>query len=289
MLLILLGLVSGVGADAAGLKAEGVVAIVGKTSLYRIEIVCRKGIERAYGNTGTNNGAVLVALINDAIECEVSSLNGVTVSPAEISEFSRYVDENTKAPEILEEIKKVFGIYRVSYERLYLRPRMINRKLHAFYSRSTEIHKKERALIERAYRLVHGGMPFAKAAEKLGLKASVIEVEDKEHAVADALQKYMPKPEVGMKDPLIAILETLPAGELHRYIIESDADYRVIRLAGKKDKTYLVEAIAAAKRPFDDWFREQAGKIKISIRDPELLAGIKKTYPELWWMKGLGN
>ncbi len=42
----------------------------------------------------------LISLINDASECEVILKNGVVITQEEIVSFRKYVDENTKTPEI---------------------------------------------------------------------------------------------------------------------------------------------------------------------------------------------
>jgi hypothetical protein len=83
---------------------------------------------------------------------------------------------------------------------------------------------------------------------------------------------------------LVAILEPLALGALYDHIVENDQDFRVVRLISRDGKKYSVEAIIVPKRPFDDWFREEADKLKIEVLDKDLKKTIKKNYPELWWV-----
>jgi len=61
----------------------------------------------------------------------------------------------------------------------------------------------------------------------------------------------------------------------------------VIRLKERKDNKYQVEAIAVYKRPFDEWFRKEAEKIKIEILEPQLKKSIQTKYPNVWWTRTL--
>jgi len=259
----------------AGMSGEVArkIAFVGKTTITEKEIFYKIQVEKAYGNEGATREAALISLVNDAIEHEIAKIYGVTITREEINSFKRYVNEQTKAPEILQKVKLLFGNDLSSYERIYLAPKIMNSKLHDFYSRSPEIHKKERGLIELAYSLVVAGRGFEEAAQECGMEFSAFKIEAKGTF-------FHP-------DPLIPILETLFPGDIYRNIVEDDYRYRVIRLIERSGGTYSVEAIAINKQPFDEWFREEAAKIEIEIIDPDLRENIKAKYPGIWWVKKL--
>jgi hypothetical protein len=273
------------GAEAVGVNEE--FAVVGRTIITGKDISYRIKTEQAYGNEAITDEVALISLVNDALEEEAAGMNGVAVTQEEINSFNKHVDETTKAPEILEKVKLAFGKDRSSYERLYLKPKIMNRKLRSFYDRDAGIHKAERALIEKAYSLVSSGKTFQEAAEACGLKASTTDIEDKASDMPAELQRYIPKDEKPAKAPIISILETMKEGEIHKNIVEDEYGYKVIRLAGKKENKYSVEAITAVKRPFDEWLREQVNGIKISILDAGLRGSVLKKYPNIWWIKRL--
>ena len=249
------------------------VAFVGKTEITEKDISYKVQIEKAYGNEGATREVALISLVNDAIEYETAAIYGVTLTREEIDSFKRYVDEHTKAAEVLQNVKMIFGNDASSYERIYLAPKIMNSKLHDFYSRSPEIHKKERSLIEKAYRLVAAGGRFEDTAQQYGMEFSASKIEAKGTS-------FQP-------DPLILILETLFPGDIYRNIVEDDYKYRIIRLIGRSGETYSVEAIGVNKQPFDEWFNEEAAKIEIEIVDQVLRETIKAKYPGIWWVKKL--
>ena len=264
------------------INAPKTVAVVGHTAITVNDISYRLKTEQAYENFGANEEITLISLINDSIEGEIASLNGVVATPEEIEALRKYSDEHTKAPEILQKVKMAFDEDSASYERLFLAPRIINRKLRQFYSRSPEIHKSERESIEQAYSLVSSGKPFQQAAEQLGLQFKTFEVGIQD---ASSTQGAERSPDAS----LIPLLEKLSAGEIYRSIAEDDYSYKVIRLNEKKDKKYQVEAITVHKRPFDEWFKKEAEKIRIEILDAELRRSIREKYPNLWWLSSMGD
>ena len=86
---------------------------------------------------------------------------------------------------------------------------------------------------------------------------------------------------------LIPLLEKLQTGLIYRSIAEDDYSYKVIRVKERKDKQYQVETITVYKRPFDEWFKKEAEKIKIEILDSEFKKSIQIRYPNLWWTPNL--
>lgn len=283
-LLILLSLTFLAEAGGTG-EAEKRVAVIGKTAITGKDISYKVRIEKAYGNEGATAEIALISLVNDAIEHEIATIYGVTITREEIDSFKRYVDEQTKAPEILQQVKLLFGNDWSSYERIYLVPKIMNWKLHDFYSRSPEIHKKERSLIEKAYGLAVAGEGFQEAAEECGLKFSSFAVQHKGTTLPPELSKYTAQNDTSVKDPLIPILESLFPGEIYRNIVEDDYRYSIIRLIERGGGIYSAETITINKQAFDEWFREEAAKIEIEIIDPDLKKNIKTKYPDIWWVK----
>ena len=256
------------------------VAVVGHTVITVKDISYRLKTEQAYENLEASEEVALISLINDAVEHEIASLNGVVATREEIEALRKYSDEHTKAPEILQKVKMVLGDDLASYEKLFLSPKIINRKLRQFYSRSPEIHKSGRESIEKAYSIVSSGKSFQQAAEQLGLQFKTLEVGIQD---ASSTQGTESSPDAS----LIPLLEKLSPGEIYRSIVEDDYSYKVIRLKEKKDNKYQVEAITVYKRPFDEWFRNEAEKVRIEILESQLKKSIQTKYPNVWWTRTL--
>ncbi|UCG59033.1 MAG: hypothetical protein JSU70_05895 [Phycisphaerales bacterium] len=242
-------------------------------------------MEEAYGNCGMSDETALISLVNDALERETARMHNVVVTEQEINAFRKYVDENTKAPEILEKVKRVFGDDRASYEQIYLGPKIINRKLDSWYSRNTEIHKHERAAIEKVYSLAQSGKSLAEAAQAQGLDYSTTEYHKGHSSIPASLKGYRPRHSESPTDGIAAIVGRLSEGEIYRNIVEDDYGYQVMRLLQKNGTEHKLEAVTAKKRPFRKWFLEQAGQIDVRILDGELGKEVTAKYPSIWWVR----
>jgi hypothetical protein len=274
------GFVFGVGAARGPHK---VLAEVGGSLLTLQEVTYRAEIEKAYGETGADITAALVSMVNDLIEEEVAHAHGLSVTREEVASFSKHVDENTKASEILEKVKALFGQDVDAYERIYLRPRLMNRKIRYYYSRNPEIHAAQRAQIEKAFRLAASGRPLRAAAEECRLRHAAFEIEDGSLNLPPLLSRYSREEEV-LKNPLLPLIERLSEGELFKDIVEDDRTYRVIKLIAKKPGKYSLEAVVAEKEPFDRWLEAEARKLRIVIKDRSLKKTITEKYHDAWWM-----
>jgi hypothetical protein len=262
-----------------------VVAKVGNTAITGSDVKYRVETERAYGNGSMTYAAALVSLVNDSLELEAAKMRNVEPTAEELNAYGRYVDENTKAPEILNRVKEVFGADCESYERLYLEPKVVNMKLNRFYTIDVGVHAKERALIEKAYSLVAGGKTLPDAARKCGLKAEKFYFEDKYVTLGPELQRYLSKGGKKTSETLVALLEKMKPGEVFPNILEDDYAYRVVRLVKAEADKYLVEAITVEKRGYDELLTQDVSGIKVEISDPALLGSVRSAYPDLWWLK----
>lgn len=263
----------------------GIISEVGDSEISSLDLSYKMAIERAYGNNSITEAPALVALINDAIEKEVGKIYGITIKPDEIAALSRHSDENTKAPEILAKVKSVFGKDLSSYERIFLAPKIINRKLRNTYSTDPNIHKNERDLVEKAYQVVLSGVSMEEAAKSCGLSFSTIDYKKKDMEIPPALKAYFPKGSNPTDDPVIGILETLSEGEIYRYIIEDDYGFKIIKLIKKESEYYTLDLIIARKRSFVKWYSKKAEKVRVNILDKSLEKRIIADYQNLWWVK----
>jgi hypothetical protein len=282
-----------VGALTAGTTKDTmqgqILAKAGSLQIYRTDAAYKVGIEKAYGNERVTEVIALVSLINDALEHEAAGMHGVTIKRDEVAAFKRHVDKTSRAPQILAKVKAVFGRDTDSYERLYLGPKIINRKLRYWYSRNAEIHKYQRALIEKAYYLAQSGMSMEAAASECGLELSTIDYGKAKGDMPAILKQYSSASEQLAADPMMKILATMSQGQIYYNIAEDDHGYKVIKLIEKNGQQYKVEAIVVRKHPFGKWFRVQAEKIKVEILDAEMKKTIEENYPNLWWVKEVHN
>jgi hypothetical protein len=255
---------------------------VGTSRITRRDIEHRIAIEKAYGGTLTSEAA-FVSLVNDALDREVARTLGLLPDSAEMQRFSDHADRTSKAPEILAAVREIFATDTAAYRWMYLAPRLINIKLHAYFIRDTVLHAAERRSIQQAYALAAGGTSFADAAERTGLQHRIDSLRDHRGSLPPELARYAA--DTVLHDPYRDLVRGLVPGRLFGTIVETDGDYRVLRLVGRSDSVQVVEVIVAGKGDFDKWFRAQAMRLPISITDRKLHRRIVEKYPQLWWVE----
>lgn len=266
-------------------QSPGILVKIGKEELSSTDLSYRIGIEKAYGKDNITQDAAVVSFVNDAIEHEISRANGINVTSWDIATFSDHIDNTTRAPEILDRVKQVFGNDRAAYERIYIEPKIINVKLRSWYSHDARIHQGEKALIEKAYYLARSGKSMEEAAQETGLPFSTIEPGKNNGFLTPQLEEFFPDSERPQNDPMISILETLSDGMIYQNIVEDDQGYKVIKLVHKNDSHYIMEAITSSKRSFTEWFLENATSIHIEIFDMEMKNMIVSKYQSVWWVE----
>ncbi len=254
------------------------LAQVGSVGIDTTAVRYRLAIAEAYGNSGVERSAALVSLINDALEYEVAAVEGLTPSQDELKAFALQVDKRSKAPEVLAAVKQVFGDDRAAYRRIYLSPKIVNRRLRSWFSRNADLHRSQRDSIQQAWALVHAGKGFEQAAKSTGLTYAEKTYGGDGQAPPDALKPYISKTN-SMSEPFRKLLDASREDEIVSSIAEDDHSYRVVRLLEKREGTYKTVEIIAIKEPFEPWFRKQANKIPLHINGKQLRASIAAKYP----------
>ncbi len=255
-----------------------VVAVVGETLLSEEDVSYRIAVQLAYGGT-IEPPAALVALIKDAQEREVGGTVGVIVTAQEMDVFAKGVEKHSKAPEVLKSVKMVFAGDDDAYRRIYLMPKIINRKLRAWFSRDARVQKQPRDAIQEAYALAAAGNDFEQVAEATGLMFAKQDYKTEQKDAPGALKDYFPEGMAMLSPPFQKILDGLKAGKMAQTISEDNVDYRVVRLLKKGEGIYKTIEIIAVKEAFDPWFRKQVEKVPVRIQDNDLRAAIAAKYP----------
>lgn len=255
------------------------IALVGNSIITERDINDKIKIERAYGNLNFDRTLALISLINDLLEYEIARQFKILPTKEEILAFKKHTETTSKAPAILMKVKNVFADDEKRYERIYLFPKIINNKLRYFYSQNYEFHRKEREKIETAYSLILKGESFPSVAQKLKLERLETELEEKVEVPELLAGIIFPE------NKLIEIIKKTPVNSVIKGIVDDDFSFMIIKNLGKRNGSWKVEMIVVNKTSFDDWFKKEASKLKIEIKDNSLKEKIKKQYPNIWWVK----
>ncbi|MCK4739508.1 MAG: hypothetical protein KAT46_06130 [Deltaproteobacteria bacterium] len=277
-------------------KDEPVLAFVGKSAISYTSVQNKIKVEQAYGNKTITEASALVSLINEATQREVARLHWVVASNEELDQVAAHAELTSKARDILKAVQRIYGENINGYREDFLRPKVINKKLHYLYSRDARLHAKEIRAIEEAKKLaLTGDRTFKSVAEKTGLnfiektfeKKNIAE-ENSRVNLPSKLEKYFPKVmenTVKPKNDLERLVGKLKSKEIFKNIIENDSSYFLIKLIDKTNKGFETEMIVAKKIPFDIWFRDVASGLEVGIANRKIEEEIRSKYPNLWWVR----
>ena len=253
----------------AGSAIAAPIASVGNEAIDSSAVSYRLSTERAYGNSRMTDAVALVSLINDAIELETAASLGIAPTETEISDLANHAQQTTKAPAILAKVKAIFGNDLGAYNRLYISPKVVNRKLREHHSNTAEIHQAEKAVADNVLSLASSGKTFEEIADETTATVSSFDVP------------------VNSDSSLTSILSALSVDSFHPGVIEDDSSYMVVRLTAKDSEKFTVEALRIQKKSFDEWFRGIANGISIQIQNQQLRQSIQSNYSGIWWTSNL--
>jgi len=218
--------------------------------------------QACYGEgTLTSRRAALMRLVEAAIAGKAMLLAGrAGISDSDLSAEAERIDRETRAPAILACIEKALKP-RERYLRVFVRPALVESRLRAFLIRDPGVQAGPRGRIEKALLRVRKGVMMENAAKEAGLVYSS--------------STYSLAPGSPFEEDFIRrFLQGLKPGELREEPIETDYDFRLVRLLGSKAGRWRFESVSASKVSQEEWFKSLP-KMKLEIMDEELRAWIK--------------
>jgi len=226
---------------------DNLVAQIGKEKISEKDIEYQIAIEKCYSEREISKDVALIQLKNKFLEKEVLRMAfGVEPDDTVLEEKAKWVDKNTKAPEILDCVKSVFGNDRKNYLRLYIQPTLVNPKLHSLFSQSEEIHKDKIERIKQIYEEVKNGKDLKNFSEY-----NTFEIEKQ----IQTSELFEEKGVEFQENPLIKkVIKNLEAGEIWDDIVEDDYSYQIIRFLKEDDEKYYCDGTVVEKKLFDEWF-----------------------------------
>lgn len=238
---------------------DNLVAQIGKEKISEKDTQYQIEIERCYSEQEITKEIALIQLKNKFLEKEVLRMAfGVEVPEEVLKEKAKWVDENTKAPEILECVKNIFMNDRKNYMRLYIQPTLVNPKLHSLFSQSQEIHKNEIKRIEQIYEEIENGEDLNNFSEYMRFNIS------KQIKLSEIFEENGAE---FQENPLVEeVIKNLKLGEIWHDIIEDDYSYQIIRFLKEEEKKYCCDGIIVEKRLFGEWFDDFVSEnIEVSL------------------------
>jgi hypothetical protein len=256
------------------------VALIDSISIYGKELFLFYKVQKnCYKNENISKEEALAMLIRDKLELSVLKKKyNLEPEKSVLIEKAKWIDKNTRAPEILKCTKNTyFPFYKKYYLEDIVKPTLINPKLHFLFSQDREIHKDEIAKIEEIMKKVKNNPEILKSF--------------KEYTKATTSKRKEEKIEIGgysfdvPEDPFISkVLLKLKKGEIFSNVVEDDYSFKIVRLIDEDKENYYWDGVIIMKKNFEDWFKNYVREnVKIKIIDKELKEKFKNRYPDLWW------
>ncbi len=275
-------------AREAGSVREGtspIVAVIGeKGRVTEQDLADFAAAESCYGPEALNSRkAGFMRMLETAIMEEVMRREaGIELTKADYEKESRRIDRETRAPEILECVKKYFGADgRGRYERVFLRKNMIAGPFHRFLQFDPKVQKQAYSFRGQVLAKARQGESFADLAAELKISYSTRTYtleepkEDKNGLIKEEISapspalRWSPFEKQFIEDHLKA----LAPGQMKPEPIDS-ADIQFLRLLSNADGKYRFESLQISKKNIRDYL-QSIPKLRCGIKDPELKEWIR--------------
>lgn len=247
---------------AGAAAAAVVVLLAGAPAITEADLSEYQATQACYGE-GPLSGrrAAFMRLLEAAVAEKAMEADGApAISAADLQREAKRIDEQTRAPEILECVKRVFGGRRERYLRVFVRPRLAETRLRKFLDEADAVQGEPRGRARAAAQEVRGGASLCEAAASAGLAYSSGTISD------DALQGGP-----GAREPqfMAQQLDGLTTGQAEPALRESPVDVRLTRLVRVEGSSRTFETAWAAKISQKDWFASRP-KLEAVVYDAEL-------------------
>jgi hypothetical protein len=238
---------------------------------------------------GSNKKYVgLGQLIKGFLSIEVLKSLGHKIENTTLDNEAKRINNNTKNPELLNEIIISYGNDKDSYLKTFVGIVYAERILYnEIFLKSKEIHQEQHHKADNFLKTVmKNPETFETTAEKSGLKTMKFII-----SAQDGIKPYGEKKSIKTSGSdtqqakrLINFISLLKEGEIYSDIIEWQEGYQIIRLIQKDGEDYVIDSVNIPKRSYDEWFWEKASSIPVKIYDKNLE---KELLKEVLWAKQL--
>lgn len=264
--------------------AEAVIR-VGDKIISKEEVSLKLSADNCYLDEKSEDRLPSVlSLINANLEDQVlEKYYNFSISITDLKAKSLWVDQNTKAPDILACIKKSYGNKTNLYLNNFIAAAPVNQKLHELFQMDADIHGSARKHIEG----VLGRSTAQSFSNVAGYREVVIssEANSNPQELLTNPQSILSTQSLVEDEALEAKLRAMKPGEIWNAVIETKYSYMLVKMNTKTNGKYVFGVISSPKKSFDEWFRAYAiENVAVIFKDKKLESRVKEAYPNLWWL-----
>ncbi len=250
---------------------------VGDIRINEKDLSSRAEISEIYYPGSGKRYIALAQLVKGYISLEILKELGYMVDEAVLESEADRIDKNTKAPDILNKIKEIFGRDRKGYIKAFVQIVYAERVLYnEVFLNSESIHKEQYQKAEDVLKAALSySKPLREVAKERGLKAERLRISSENGIKNEDFssgKRAMPAAPVGLMQArrLLDVVSGVKHGEVYPEVIGWQESYQVIRFIKNERDEFIIDSISIPKRNYDEWFWDKASGIPVKIYDKEL-------------------
>ena len=264
------------------------VARVGSIPVMQKDLGLRVKVSEIYYPGSGKPYVGLSQLIKGYLSLEILRSLGHPVDGAAIEAEAQRISMNTKAPDMLDKIKRVFGDNHTAYLNVFVKTVYAERVLYSeIFLKTQEIHIEQRRMAEKVLReATSGPSSFGKIAARYDLKVDRLKVSEKKGITRSAATDPLNRETPGLEQAgiILRAVVKLSSGAVMPQIIEWPESFQIIKLISKGGSTAVIDSVVIPKKSYDDWFWSKAATIPVLIYDSALKDELLR---EVSWAKNL--
>lgn len=264
----------------APVVAGEVALLAGRPVIMERDIVDYQASQGCYDGGITSRQYAFMRLLEAAIaEHSMKAGKKPVITEEGLEAEAARIDRETRAPEVIACIKKYFESAPQRYKLVYVRPVLVESKLREFLGSAGIVQAKPKRLAEQAFVRAKKGESLEALGREPGLAYSSatysLEVSTQMPAMPGELMRYGISSGPFEQDFIRKHLLDLKPGELKGGPVETDSDFRLLRLLSTDGTRYKFEWTFARKHSQEDWFGSLP-KADLAVKDADLYSWLSK-------------
>lgn len=241
-----------------------VAVLAGHPAIMEADLSDYQATQACYGEGAlTSRQAALMRLLEAALaETAMAKAGAAPITEADLKKDAERIDTETRAPEILACIKAHFGPDEARYRRVFVRSHLAEARLRNFLISDAAVQGPVRLQARRTAKRARSGSTLAAAASAFGLTYT---------SATYCVEPSTDSPGRGefQASFIREQLAGLTTGQLTPEPVESDYDFKVIRLLSVEGPRWTFESAFIRKRSQEEWFASLP-KRRLQVKDLSL-------------------
>ncbi len=263
--------------------AEKPVVQIGSFSITKTMAEKRQQVAKIY-YPEEKSEVGLGQLVRAYTFAQILKNNGKTISDEELDQEIKRIDSHSRAPEMLAQIKAIFGTDTESYKKIFILPNTVDRMIYPFFQNSEILQKQEKQKADQFLQTVlKNSKQFEELAKKDKLPTTQVTVmkdglvwdhlkgkstsvvnqaaqTELQKAVSKQLENEMrAQSESEAKVWMTQIIPNLKPGQVHPELLDKNEVWVVLKYFGN----HKFKTVAFQKANFEEWLAKEKEKVQV--------------------------